>query len=109
MHARVYVAALHFNENGDRPQATTKEGKKRFLVKRPKQTKRPIASPMKGPCTFAYVQELMKETLALNCHYPSYRAARKANCIEAPPSLSSGFQRPNKDLLISNHRSRFNC
>ncbi|CAN8026927.1 unnamed protein product [Ixodes persulcatus] len=109
MQARVYVAALHFNENGDRPQATTKEGKKRFLVKRPKQTKRPIASPMKGPCTYAYVQELMKETLALNCHYPSYRAAREANCVEAPPSLSSGFERPNKDLLISNHRSRFNC
>ncbi|KAG0412518.1 hypothetical protein HPB47_010354 [Ixodes persulcatus] len=109
MQARAYVAALHFNENGDRPQATPKEGKKRFLVKRPKQTKRPIASPMKGPCTYAYVQELMKETLALNCHYPSYRAAREANCVEAPPSLSSGFERPNKDLLISNHRSRFNC
>ncbi|CAN7977712.1 unnamed protein product [Ixodes persulcatus] len=117
MQARVYVAALQFNENGDRPQATTKEGKKRFLVKRPKQTKRPIASPMKGPCTYAYVQELMKETLALNgpfprsvhCHYRSYRAAREANCVEAPPSLSSGFERPNKDLLISNHRSRFNC
>ncbi|XP_040068383.1 uncharacterized protein LOC115314916 [Ixodes scapularis] len=109
MQARVFVAALHFNENSDRPQATTKEGKKRFLVKRPKQTKRPIASPMKGPCTYAYVQELMKETLALNCHYPSYRAARKANCVEAPPTLSSGYERPNKDLLISNHRSRFNC
>lgn len=33
---RLMLAALHFNENGMREQATTKEGKKRYDVVSPK-------------------------------------------------------------------------
>lgn len=33
---RLMLAALHFNENGMREQATTKEGKKRYDVVFPK-------------------------------------------------------------------------
>lgn len=78
------MTALHLSENGDRPQARTKDGRKKFLLKWPKQTKRPIASPIRGPGTYdeiskrdvkkstttifmcqvsipAYVQELMEE------------------------------------------------
>jgi hypothetical protein len=33
---RIYLAALHFNENVTRPQRTTKEGEKQFSVSFPK-------------------------------------------------------------------------
>ena len=33
---RLYLAALHFNENSDREQAVDKEGKPRFSVRFPK-------------------------------------------------------------------------
>ncbi|XP_040062465.3 uncharacterized protein LOC115333106 [Ixodes scapularis] len=109
MTARTYVAALHFNENGSRPQATTKEGSKRWLLKCPKQTKRAVVAPTKGPCTYVYVRELLEEALSLNSHYASYRVAREAHTTETPPPLSSGYERPDKETLILSHQTRFNC
>ncbi|CAN7951847.1 unnamed protein product, partial [Ixodes pacificus] len=109
MQARTYVAALHFNENGNNPQATTKDGKKRYSLKLPKQTKRATVAPTKGPCIYAYVRELMEETLHLNRRYSSYKAAQEANATDAPPPLSSNFERLDKNSLIAKHRSRFNC
>ncbi|CAN8019317.1 unnamed protein product, partial [Ixodes persulcatus] len=106
--ARTYVAALHFNENSNNPQATTKGGNKRYSLKLPKHTKRATVAPTKGPCTYAYVRELMKETLRLNRRYSSYKAAREATATDAPPPLSSNFERPDKNSLIAKHHSRFN-
>ncbi|KAM7302384.1 hypothetical protein ISCGN_017901 [Ixodes scapularis] len=57
----------------------------------------------------AYVRELMEETLHLNRRYSSYKAAQEANATDAPPPLSSNFERPDKNSLIAKHRSRFNC
>lgn len=50
--ARTYLAALHYNENAARPQATTKEGEKRWAVKYPKARKEAVAAKLKGPCTY---------------------------------------------------------
>ncbi|KAM7282467.1 hypothetical protein ISCGN_002617 [Ixodes scapularis] len=36
-------------------------------------------------------------------------AAQEANATDAPPPLSSNFERPDKNSLIAKHRSRFNC
>ncbi|CAN7974684.1 unnamed protein product [Ixodes persulcatus] len=108
MQARYAIAALHFNENSNNPQATTKDGKKRYSLKLPKQTKRATVAPTKGPCAYAYVRELMEETLCLNRRYSSYKAAREATATDAPPPLSSNFERHDKNSLSAKHHSRFN-
>lgn len=47
---RLHLAALHFNTNVDRPQATTKDGKKCYKVKKLKyKPGRANVSPLKGP------------------------------------------------------------
>ncbi|XP_042149965.1 uncharacterized protein LOC121838046 [Ixodes scapularis] len=75
MTARTYLAALHYNENGVRPQATTKEGKRRWVVKDPKAMKEAIAAMLKGHCTYEYVGELMAAVLEFSTVMPSYKAA----------------------------------
>lgn len=50
--SRTYLAALHYNENGARPQATTKKGEKRVSIKYPKARKEAVAGVLRGDCTY---------------------------------------------------------
>ncbi|KAM4604797.1 uncharacterized protein ACJ7VT_017130 isoform 1-T1 [Polymixia lowei] len=58
MLCRLYLASMHFNENANRPQATTSEGDLIFKVKVSK-TGECIAKPVKIDPTFHYVDDLM--------------------------------------------------
>lgn len=52
------LAVLHFNENGNRAQAVTKEGVERFRVKHPKANGgEPVAVPEKEGPTYGVYQE----------------------------------------------------
>ncbi|KAG0442597.1 hypothetical protein HPB47_015658 [Ixodes persulcatus] len=108
MTARTYLAALHYNENAARPQATTKEGERRWAVKYPKARKEAVAAMLKGPCTYEYVGELMAAVLDISTVMPSYKAAAAHYCRDAPPFLSSAYERADKRALAENHYSRFN-
>lgn len=66
---RLMLAALHFNENGMREQATTKEGKKRYDVVFPKFKKRGYTiREVKVECTFGKV--IQYRNLSVKFYYP---------------------------------------
>lgn len=66
---RLMLAALHFNENGMREQATTKEGKKRYDVVFPKFKKRGYTiREVKVECTFGKV--IQYRNLSVKFDYP---------------------------------------
>ncbi|KAF1382358.1 hypothetical protein PFLUV_G00142970 [Perca fluviatilis] len=59
MLCRLYLAALHYNENADRGQATTSSGDPRFKLSFPKSRKGECrARPVKTEATFRYVDDL---------------------------------------------------
>ena len=51
---RIYIAALHFNENGSRQQATTREGEAKWKMSYPKakKGKECVVKPQKIEATF---------------------------------------------------------
>ncbi|CAN7980564.1 unnamed protein product [Ixodes pacificus] len=67
MRVRTRVAILHFNENADRCQAETREGKPRWAVKTSKARKgHHTACPVKTAPTYSYVHKLVEEVIAIN-------------------------------------------
>ncbi|XP_029946095.1 uncharacterized protein LOC115387508 isoform X2 [Salarias fasciatus] len=60
MLCRLYLAAMYYNENANRPQAKTNEGVPLFTVHFPKAMKGECsAKPLKTEPTFRYVAEMM--------------------------------------------------
>ncbi|KAM7287729.1 hypothetical protein ISCGN_031420 [Ixodes scapularis] len=55
-----------------------------------------------------YVGELMDAVLDISTVMPSYKAAAAHYCRDAPPFLSSAYERADKRALAENHYSRFN-
>ncbi|KAM7298078.1 hypothetical protein ISCGN_018707 [Ixodes scapularis] len=55
-----------------------------------------------------YVGELMAAVLDISTVMPSYKAAAAHYCRDAPPFLSSAYERADKRALAENHYSRFN-
>ncbi|CAN7947329.1 unnamed protein product, partial [Ixodes hexagonus] len=108
MKARTYLAALHYNENAGRPQAVTKGGERRWVVKFPKATKGAVVAPCKTDCIYGYVEEIMTVVLDLCTTMPSYKAAAAHFSQDAPPSLSSAYEHGDKKALVEQHCSRFN-
>ncbi|XP_026081932.1 uncharacterized protein LOC113058347 isoform X3 [Carassius auratus] len=57
---RLYLAAMHYNENADRPQAETEEGVPLFKISFPKSRKEECrVKPQKTQPTFGYVADTM--------------------------------------------------
>ena len=53
LHFRLFLAALHFNENGNRKQARTSHGEKVFAVSYPRgRNTEAVARAVKVPQTF---------------------------------------------------------
>lgn len=60
MLCRLYLAAMHYNENADRPQAETEEGVPLFKISFPKSRKEECrVKPQKTQPTFGYVADTM--------------------------------------------------
>ncbi|KAG0429539.1 hypothetical protein HPB47_023554 [Ixodes persulcatus] len=85
MRARTRVAILHFNENADRCQAETREGKPRWAVKTSKARKgHHTACPVKTAPTYT-----------------------KTSTDIFPAPMTAAFARPSKEELVEARRSRF--
>ncbi|XP_075554943.1 uncharacterized protein LOC142587666 isoform X2 [Dermacentor variabilis] len=108
MVARTRLAALHYNENSARQQATTDNGTKRWLVKYPKAKKAAVVAPVKESCTYGYVKELLECAVDLCQNASSYREASARSSVNVPPPLSSNFERADKEALVAAHTRRFN-
>ncbi|KAG0410559.1 hypothetical protein HPB47_012329 [Ixodes persulcatus] len=110
MRARTRVAILHFNENADRCQAETREGKPRWAVKTSKARKgHHTACPVKTAPTYSYVHKLVKEVVAINSRWRCLATAAKASTEIFPAPMTAAFARPSKEELVEARRSRFGC
>ncbi|XP_078321751.1 uncharacterized protein LOC111111789 isoform X2 [Crassostrea virginica] len=108
MLCRLWLAALHFNENTQRTQAVTKEGKARYRIvfpkyKRGEYTVRKISVDS----TYDYIQPLMNTMFGLAEMAPMDDEDGAQLPIPIPPPLCSEFDRPDKEVAVQNLRSRF--
>ena len=106
MLCRLLLAALHYNENSQRQQATTADGRLRFCIKYPKFKKGGYSvRKIKCDSTHNYVQLLLARVSSL-CREPE---SSNMYCFEtiAPPSLCSAYEHPDKEAAVVKHISRF--
>ncbi|XP_051283271.1 uncharacterized protein LOC127378466 [Dicentrarchus labrax] len=106
MLCRLYLAALHFNENADRPQATTSAGEPLFRLHFPKWKKGECtAKPVKQP-TFHYVDEILD--LVFEKVFPDPGPyTDEVLKISIPEDLTAQFERPDKKEVIDHYVTRF--
>ena len=116
------MAALHYNENSEREQATTAEGTLRYNIADPKYKKGGyVVKKVSEQQTFSmlrwyvlslsihshfsidYVKELMDRTVQL-CK--GDKRIETPN-ISPPHPLAKTFERPEKAVAIIKHTSRF--
>ncbi|XP_039644212.1 uncharacterized protein LOC120551100 [Perca fluviatilis] len=108
MLCRLYLAALHYNENADGGQATTSSGDPRFKLSFPKSRKGECrARPVKTEATFRFVDDLIDMIMEKVFVDPSsYRD--EILKINIPPDPSSQYEHPDKEEVIASYVSRFN-
>ncbi|XP_076110383.1 uncharacterized protein LOC143079094 isoform X1 [Mytilus galloprovincialis] len=113
MLARLSIAALHYNENSGRQQATTKTGEQRFSMCYPKAKKgtEAVVKPKKTAPTFVYVT-LIKQAVVERRReeFKSYTSASDDVRVynnHHPDHMTSTFTPFRKNDLIQRHRSRF--
>ncbi|XP_065907620.1 uncharacterized protein [Dysidea avara] len=95
IYCRLLIAVMHFNENFERPQAVTKSRreKMKFYFSKAKQGEcTPKIVPV--PPTYRYASELMEKAIYFITH-PDERPPLP----EEPPSLTSQYEHPDKDLI----------
>ncbi|XP_042578764.1 uncharacterized protein LOC109076260 isoform X2 [Cyprinus carpio] len=108
MLCRLYLAALHFNENAGRPQATTAAGEPLFKVVFPKCKKGQCsAKPVKADPTFHYMDNLLDLIFEKVVVDPTPYMDNILK-ISKPENLTSQFEKPDKLEVIASYVSRFN-
>ncbi|XP_071100693.1 uncharacterized protein [Haliotis cracherodii] len=105
MMARMFLTALHFNENGNRVQATDCEGNLRWKMVYPKSKKGEdaVVKPVKQPVTYNYAEDLRTAL-------PNYTVTRKdadKHFLSKPLPLTKSFKPFVKEELVSQQKSRF--
>ncbi|KAG0444834.1 hypothetical protein HPB47_013333 [Ixodes persulcatus] len=109
LYTRTRLAALHFNENSDREQATTQAGDLQWKLKSPKARKgHHDVNPRLTPTTYGYVTKLLVESVTLcETALPLREAFQLDAATPRPPCMSHGFVRPAKEDLVAARVSRF--
>lgn len=108
MLCRLYLAAMHFNENANREQAMTLEGTVVYKMVFPKAKKgQPTVKAVKTEPTFGYVSDLMRLLFTEVFDNPD-TYVEDLRKVPVPEDLSAQFERPAKEDLIARHVSRFN-
>lgn len=111
MQARLFLAAMHFNENSSRQQSMTKDGNKQYAVSYPKgRGGEGVAKEVKVDQTFNYIADLMDALVELRELNDSYTKARDAidRHVQVPPPIAQSTPKPPKDVTIQRHTTRFN-
>ncbi|XP_041367601.1 uncharacterized protein LOC121382155 isoform X2 [Gigantopelta aegis] len=111
MLTRMYLSALHYNENGNRPQDVTLDGELKWQICYPKAKKgeQAVVKPVKSRVTYDYVDSLCRAVFERRINFPSYILAKRD--VEASPSapkpLTAAFPAADKKELVLNRKSRF--
>ena len=112
MEGRIYLSALHFNENSARPPALTATGKPRYAASFPKgRGGEAVLKAVPVPTTYVYVKSLLTEVISLRDQYPTYKAAQAAvqgYMDQIPNPVASAHRHMDKDELVASKRTRFN-
>ncbi|XP_063058184.1 uncharacterized protein LOC134451634 [Engraulis encrasicolus] len=105
---RLYLAALHFNENSGRPQATSADGEPLFRVAFPKsQTRECTDKPVKVEPTYRYAEELVD--LVFDKVFPDPTPyVEEVLKIPRPPDVPSRFDQPCSQDVVSGYVSLIN-
>lgn len=107
MQSRLLIAAMHFNENGQNLQVTTKDGKPRYSIIFPKQKKGDYTvKKIKTNNTYGYVESLKVEATSRVRDTPMPRC-EPDEMPDDPPPLCANFVHPEKDEAIDIHVTRF--
>ncbi|XP_069109654.1 uncharacterized protein [Argopecten irradians] len=106
MVCRLLLAALHFNENGGRELAVSKDGTACVNIVFPKHKKgNYTVRELKTEPTYNYVHELLQSTFQ---RVKTTTLAKSEDILmDPPPPLCSLFYRPPKQDAISSLQSRF--
>ncbi|XP_056110656.1 uncharacterized protein LOC130088048 [Rhinichthys klamathensis goyatoka] len=108
MLCRLYLAAMHFNENAGRPQATSSTGELLYRLNLPKSKKGEFSiKPVKVDPTYDYVDGLMDLIFEKVFEDPGPYEA-EVQKIPIPDDLSAQFEKPDKMEVIASYVSRFN-
>ncbi|XP_046885937.1 uncharacterized protein LOC124474096 isoform X2 [Hypomesus transpacificus] len=107
MLCRLYLAAMHFNENAERPQRKTAKGKLMYRLVFPKAKRGGYTvKQMKTEPTMCYVFDMMQLVLEEIIHDPlPYVAAVQR--IPVPQPLCGQLDRPSMKDAVAQHLSRF--
>ena len=112
MDARVKLSALHFNENSRKSQATTIDGIPKFAVSLSKARQgEPVAKPVTGPPTYAYITPLLEEVLRQRNAFPTLQCALtavKPHHDALPRPVASKYKRAPTSEVIEQRLSRYN-
>ncbi|CAM4299189.1 unnamed protein product [Leuciscus chuanchicus] len=101
MLCRLYLAALHYNENAGRPQATTAAGRPVFKVTFPKAKKGEYrVREVKTQATFRYVDDLL-DLIFDKVFVDPAPYVDDVLRIPIPPALCAEYDRPEKEEAIS--------
>ncbi|KAI7803826.1 hypothetical protein IRJ41_012114 [Triplophysa rosa] len=107
MLCRLYLAAIHYNENRDREQAVTTSGQPIYKVVFPKSKKgEATTKPLKTPPSYEYVTDLMKLVFEEVFTDPA-PFVEELKQIRVPASMSSQFDRPSMEEVVGRHVSLF--
>ncbi|XP_021351639.1 uncharacterized protein LOC110449235 [Mizuhopecten yessoensis] len=115
MKARLCLAALHFNANTSRQQATLEDGTARYRIAFPKGRKGDaVPKEIKVKQNFDYITELMEEVVIRRLQFTTIKQAEAALAQEMdapPPSIASQLRGAignfDRNVIIQNHHQRF--
>ncbi|KAF4097383.1 hypothetical protein G5714_021391 [Onychostoma macrolepis] len=107
MLCRLYLAAMHYNENADHDQATTTIGQAVFKFLLPKSKMGECtAKPVKTEPAYNYVDDLISLLVHKVCLDPT-PYTEELHAVPIPPPPSSQFEKPSKEDVTARHVSCF--
>ncbi|XP_033104057.1 uncharacterized protein LOC117106715 [Anneissia japonica] len=108
MFTRVIIAALHYNENAGRIALKDGKGNDRYSVVYPRAKSGGYTlQKVLTEATYDYVDELIAEAIQLCSSGKKNLQLSIPQLSSPPPPVCSAFSRPEKDVAIAKHLSRF--
>ncbi|CAH3147788.1 unnamed protein product [Porites lobata] len=110
MYTRLCLSALHYNENADRMQAVTVDGRPRYAIRFPKAKHGGYSvREVKTKATYGYCSSTITKVFA---GYEDNSRALKTYMlnlqVNTPPPLAASIERPNREEAINSFISRYN-
>ncbi|XP_011677896.2 uncharacterized protein LOC105444839 [Strongylocentrotus purpuratus] len=107
MHARLLLAAMHFNENSGRAQRKKKDGTEQWSISHPRGRDTYVLRKVLVNPTYEYVHELFSESTRLALSRNTNLREETPLLCNVPPPMSTSMERPTMDEALEREKSRF--